>query len=1214
MKKLIGIAKRIAAAGLAAMLLAGVVPTAVFADGMEQTGPVHTSKATVDKSFVEYNKFKLVSTKFRLLKWKITVTTPSETDWDALSYIELIDDPKTMQQQYLARRVELEDGTLLYQDAGFNRGQTRNTGTFTKEGKQFFDTLPAEFDETQYPFDVNDGCLKLRLKKDHLVKEKDYTFVVYTRVTDDSKLSKRSFKNDVQVLTTFQDALTVEKDEDSAESGVLKTCEKLGEATGNEREVEYTVTFNLGEYAKDLHKQSGTIYPNDKIVFIDEIKNGYLEYVPDSAMLSCDMFQNEYYTIPYSEFTGNLQVSSDGSITTFTYTMTDELLGLYDYTTGTFTYHGSQFDPILKVKYHARLTDEEAEKLALSEEKENIYSNEVKVIYNGRLVGQDINETLLTASCYVVIVNAAENGTISADVTTAAANSTVTLTVAPDIGYAVADVTYTVNGETTTVQPVEGVYNFTMPEGNVTVSATFVPDSQRFEWTGENEYTIRSEIGWDYFCDLLADNDKGIFDGKIVKLGADIGTAQKPVTRMAGGDGQEFTGTFNGQGNTLTVSYENTGNNVRTAPFSYVDGATIQNLVVDGAITGTDYRAAGIVGETNGSKSIITNCVSHVNISGGRYTAGFSIGGNVAIEGCVFNGTINGTSLSGGFVGYSNSELTITNCLFAPQDGSSISGGTFYYNGGAGTLTNCYYTTALGETQGKQARQITPGDSVTLSIAGDGRVYGTSGITAYPSGIKYGDVYYAGSGDNVGLTLSAERDGYAFMGFTASAGTLTGSDTDGYSLTMPDEDVTVTAEFEKTYSFTITVRDTEHFDMIVNNFNTADPQGQATGGEAGDELMVEISNIDEGYYVKYAEYSYDGGETWTKLINNYFRMPEGNLIVRAVAEEIPYINYVTENNGESGDVQALPLNQYTLPFISKHYSVYYIDGDYRSSVYSDITLYNNAGVTLILADDVTFEMYSIIGAELDYSKGIAYFSDITITKPVGAKGTGTISVYGIAATNITFRAGIIETQNVSAYGVNQVSMREATPSIGVLTLDFSDENSMFSGSIYAKGEFTVGSVVIPEGRAMTDGTNSFPSSEYTVGDVNTTDSGTTITLTDKDGRTYTVSVTATFSSKKDMPTFGTPDFTLPEGLTTIEESAFEGDTLITVVDAGNCTSIGAYAFKGCTNLTQILLDKDCDIDNTAFSDCGTVFVFAQANGKTETFCDTREGIEFVAMD
>ena len=154
MRKLKGIAKRIAAACLAAMLLAGVVPTAVFAEEMEQTEPVHTSKATVDKSFVEYNKFGTVSTKYKLLKWKITVTTPSEADWNALSYMDLIDDPKTMQNQYLARRVELEDGTLLYSDSGLNRGQTRNTGTFTKEGKQFFDTLPAEFDETQYPFDV----------------------------------------------------------------------------------------------------------------------------------------------------------------------------------------------------------------------------------------------------------------------------------------------------------------------------------------------------------------------------------------------------------------------------------------------------------------------------------------------------------------------------------------------------------------------------------------------------------------------------------------------------------------------------------------------------------------------------------------------------------------------------------------------------------------------------------------------------------------------------------------------------------------------------------------------------------------------------------------------------------------------------------------------------------------------------------------------------
>ena len=359
---------------------------------------IHTSKATVQKTFEEYNKFKQVSTKYRLLKWEITVTTPSEEDWNDLSYIDLVDDPETWQHHYLARRVELEDGTLLYSDSGFNRGQSSNTGYFTDEGKKYFDTSLAEADKTQYPFDINNGCLKLRLKKDNLSPEKDYTFVVYTRVTDDSKLSTRSFKNEVKVSTIYKDTLQVEEDKDSAESGVLKTTEKYGEATGKAGEVEYTVTFNLGAYAKNLRMQNRTLYPNDKIVFYDEIKNGYLEYVPDSAYLSCDLFQSEYYKIPYTEFTGNLEVSTDGGKTTFTYTMTDELMKLFDHTTGTFTYRGSQFNPILKINYLAKLTDEEARELTLSEEKENQYSNEVKVSYNGVVVGQDTEDIFLTAN------------------------------------------------------------------------------------------------------------------------------------------------------------------------------------------------------------------------------------------------------------------------------------------------------------------------------------------------------------------------------------------------------------------------------------------------------------------------------------------------------------------------------------------------------------------------------------------------------------------------------------------------------------------------------------------------------------------------------------------------------------------------------------------------------------------------------------------------
>ncbi len=88
-----------------------------------------------------------------------------------------------------------------------------------------------------------------------------------------------------------------------------------------------------------------------------------------------------------------------------------------------------------------------------------------------------------------------------------------------------------------------------------------------------------------------------------------------------------------------------------------------------------------------------------------------------------------------------------------------------------------------------------------------------------------------------------------------------------------------------------------------------------------------------------------------------------------------------------------------------------------------------------------------------------------------------------------------------------------------------------------------------------------------------------------------------------LPDFGDPDFTMPSALTTIEESAFEGNPMMTIVDASNCTAIGINAFKGCTNLTQIRLPADCQIDPTAFSGCGTVYVFAPAGDSTETFCN-----------
>ena len=72
---------------------------------------------------------------------------------------------------------------------------------------------------------------------------------------------------------------------------------------------------------------------------------------------------------------------------------------------------------------------------------------------------------------YDVTINPSSNGTVTADPVKAAVGTTVTLTVSPDPGYALASLT--VDGLTVTDDVVNNEYAFVMPEHNVAVTATF---------------------------------------------------------------------------------------------------------------------------------------------------------------------------------------------------------------------------------------------------------------------------------------------------------------------------------------------------------------------------------------------------------------------------------------------------------------------------------------------------------------------------------------------------------------------------------------------------------------------------------------------------------------------------------------------------------------------------------------------------------------------
>jgi hypothetical protein len=138
-----------------------------------------------------------------------------------------------------------------------------------------------------------------------------------------------------------------------------------------------------------------------------------------------------------------------------------------------------------------------------------------------------------------------------------------------------------------------------------------------------------------------------------------------------------------------------------------------------------------------------------------------------------------------------------------------------------------------------------------------------------------------------------------------------------------------------------------------------------------------------------------------------------------------------------------------------------------------------------------------------------------------------------------------------------------------------------------------------------------PAEGYRLDALTVTDAnGNAVETTAGENNTYTftmpagnVTAAATFvPEQSEPPAFGTPTFTMPAALTTIEESAFEGMTNMTVVDAHSVTSVGKDAFRGCTGLTQIRLAKDCDIDPYAFTGCGTVYVYAPAGGTTQAYC------------
>ena len=63
------------------------------------------------------------------------------------------------------------------------------------------------------------------------------------------------------------------------------------------------------------------------------------------------------------------------------------------------------------------------------------------------------------------------------------------------------------------------------------------------------------------------------------------------VTTMAGTSSLPFGGTFDGNGHLIAVQIGSSES--YTAPFHYINGATIKNITVQGTVTSSAYCASG---------------------------------------------------------------------------------------------------------------------------------------------------------------------------------------------------------------------------------------------------------------------------------------------------------------------------------------------------------------------------------------------------------------------------------------------------------------------------------------------------------------------------------------------------------------------------------------------------------------------------------------------
>ena len=214
--------------------------------------------------------------------------------------------------------------------------------------------------------------------------------------------------------------------------------------------------------------------------------------------------------------------------------------------------------------------------------------------------------------------------------------------------------------------------------------------------TKEHPYEIKTAAQLKTFRDLVNGANGNPAAWAVLMENITLNSSEE-WTPIGNSESTAYTGTFDGDGHTISGLYINDSTANNQGLFGYVSG-TVQNLTVSGSVNSSGDYVGGIVGNNSGT---FENCAFTGSVSGDWYVGGV-VGNNNGgtVTGCIFSGSgsvsVTGSYSVGGVVGKnSGSNGSVEKC----HNTGSVSGSREDVGGvvgdNEGTVENCYNTGAV---------------------------------------------------------------------------------------------------------------------------------------------------------------------------------------------------------------------------------------------------------------------------------------------------------------------------------------------------------------------------------------------------------------------------------------------------------------------------------------------------------------------------------------